>query len=89
MSAPPGSDRVAGARRNHISESNGAVGHALVAQMTAKLRGEPEAAGLSENKLSRLVRARIAEDAGRERRVIAYADPVGETAARNVDRARR
>jgi len=89
VTAPPGNDRVAGARRNHVSESNGSVGHALVARMTAKLRGTPEAAGLSENKLNRLVRARIAEDNARERRTIAYADPVGENAARNVDRARR
>jgi hypothetical protein len=55
--------------------------------MTAKLRGTPDAAELSENKLNRLVRARIAD--ARERRTIAYADPTGENAARNVDRARR
>lgn len=87
MNAPPGARPVASPRRNYVSERNTSVGHALVARMTAKLRGTPDAAELSENKLNRLVRARIAD--ARERRTIAYADPTGENAARNVDRARR
>jgi len=90
---PPGQTRSgAGARWNHVSEKSGLVGHALVAQMVSLARQQPELQDASANKVSRLVRAFIA--AGLHERdlvnwIIAYADPTGETAVRNVMRERR
>ena len=83
MNAPPGANPAASPRRSHVSERSPSVGHAVIAQMTAALRGQPEMQGVSANRLSRMVRARIALQE-RERRSIAYADPTGETAVRNV-----
>jgi len=83
--APPGAHPAASPRRNHVSERNPSVGHAVIAQMTAVLRAQPELQHVSANRLSRMVRARIAPQ-DRERPAISYADPTGEDAVRNVVR---
>ncbi len=80
---PPGLAPAASARRNHVSERNTSVGHGVIAQLAATLRDQPGMQHVSANRLSRMVRARIALQ-DRERRSIAYADPTGETAVRNV-----
>lgn len=78
--APPGAGPVARARRNHVGEKSGAAGQALVTELVSRDRRDPALADL------------IAADQ-HERdiagRVIAYADPTGETAVRNVLRATR
>ncbi len=83
--SPPGAHPVASPRRSHVSEKGTSVGHAVIAQMTAALRAQPELQHVSANRLSRMVRARIAPQ-DRERPAISYADPTGETAVRNVSR---
>ena len=90
--APPGTEAPHGPRWNHVGEKSGSVGHALVAQMVALARQQPELHDASANKISRLVRNFIA--AGLHERdlvawVTGYADPTGTEAVRNVMRERR
>jgi hypothetical protein len=78
MASPPGATRPASAHRNHVGE------------MVNTIRCCPEFEGTSLNRISRLVRAFV--DAGHHERdlvswVIAYADPTGETAVRNLMKA--
>jgi hypothetical protein len=88
--APPGYQPVAGARRNDVGGKPGPVSHALVAELVTVARREMAVLDLqlSANKLSRIVRAYLATDQERDlvSWVIAYADPTGETAVRNVMR---
>ncbi len=81
--SPPGAQPVASARRNHVSERNTSVGHAVIAQMAATLRDQPGMQHVSANRLNRMVRARITLQ-DRERPAISYPDPTGEHAVRNV-----
>ncbi len=81
--SPPGARPVVSPRRSHVGEKGTSVGHAVIKQMTAALRAQPEMQGVTANRLNRMVRARIALQ-DRERRSCAYADPTGETAVRNV-----
>jgi len=93
MPAPPGIEALHGARWNNVGGKGESVSHALVAELVNLARREMAVTdlNLSANKLSRIVREYVATDQ-RERDlvswVIAYADPTGETAVRNVMRAR-
>ena len=92
MPAPPGTTAQQGPRRKHVSEK-GEISHALMAELVSFARREMAILDLqlSANKLSRIVREYLATDQ-RERDllswVIAYADPTGEQAVRNVLKGR-
>ena len=93
--APPGLAPVAGARRNH-ERREGSIGQpCLDPEALVRLaRRSPAIAamGLGQSRLSRVVREFIAANLPSREFVgwvIAYADPTGETAVRNVMRERR
>lgn len=84
---PPGLAATASARRNHVSEAGTSVSHALIQRLVNEMRQHPSLVDLSTNAINRAVRAYCAR--GTYERdliswVIAYADPTGETAVRNV-----
>ena len=89
---PPGANGPgASARWNHVGEGSGSVSHALVQQVVKAAREEGVLLTMSANKLNRLVRSYFADRTTTKsfgQWVIAYADPTGETAVRNVMRER-
>lgn len=93
--APPGASRpTEGARRNH-EQREGSIGQPCLDVETlvriARQSSAIAAMNIGQSRLSRIVRAYLSEDQ-HERDivswVIAYADPTGETAVRNVMRAK-
>lgn len=90
MPAPPGV-LPAQTRRNDVGSGQTAISAALVSRYVAIAMDDPACAHLSANRVSRLVRRFVGT--GRAERdlvsyVVGYSDPTGETAVRNVMRAR-
>lgn len=91
MPAPPGSTRTQ-TRTDHASGGKEtAIGAALVTRYVHLAMSDPACAEMSVHRINKVVRRFIA--AGQHERdlvswLISYYDPTGETAVRNVMRAR-
>ncbi len=91
MSAPPGLRPVLTRRNDVGGGQDTAVSAALVSRYVALCKADPALRDMSANKVSRLVRQFLAsglQERDLVRYVVGYADPTGETAVRNVMRAR-